>query len=139
MYLNYCVHDVSAVATLKKMSLEYCMHNSLLVYVCFQHASYFTIYIGIVFTVYIVAWCLWFIYGYVVRRLVNNNNKKISNKVVNHTYASFLLTFLPYRLTNHSLRSRLNNSRYLLGVGAGASATTETRMRVSNARDTEIR
>ena len=47
MYLNYC--DVSAVyvATLKKMSLEYCMHNSLLAYVCFQHASYFTIYIGI--------------------------------------------------------------------------------------------
>ena len=64
---------------------------------------------------------------------------KISNKVVNHTYASFFLTFLPYRLTNHSLRSRLNNSRYLLGVGAGVSATTETRMRVSNARDTEIR
>ena len=53
---------------------------------------------------------------------------KNSNKVVNHTYVSFLLTFLPYRLTNHSLRSRLNNSRYLLGVVAGFSATTEKRV-----------
>ena len=53
------------------MSLEHCMHDSLLAYVCFQHANCLLL--------YIVAWCPWFIYGYVVRRLViqpsTKNNK----------------------------------------------------------------
>ena len=35
------------------MSLEHCMHDSLLAYVCFQHASCLLL--------YIVAWCPWFI------------------------------------------------------------------------------
>ena len=38
------------------------MHDSLLAYICFQHASCLLL--------YIVAWCPWFIYGYVVCRLV---------------------------------------------------------------------
>ena len=43
----------------------------------------------------------------------------------------------PILLNNYPFR--LNNSRYLLGAVAGVSAITETRIRVNNACDTEIR
>ena len=47
------------------------MHNSLLTYVCFQHASYL-LYIGMKQVIYSVHSCVLglYVYGYVVRRLV---------------------------------------------------------------------
>ena len=56
------------------------MHDSLLAYFCFLATIY---YIGMKQVIYSVhsymIWCPWFIYGYVVRRLVANKRKNMEN------------------------------------------------------------
>ena len=79
------LHDISSSSYIEENVFK-SMHDSLLAYVCFQHASCSLYWMkqAILQCMYVVALCPWFIYGYVVRRLDNNNNVKLPIYAMRH-------------------------------------------------------
>ena len=92
-HLFKLLSDVRIYSNIEEnMSLEYCMHSSVLAYVCFQHASCL-LYIGMKQVIYSVHSCMVsLVYIWLCSPQASNNNNN-NNYLLNYLF-NYLLNYL---------------------------------------------